>query len=183
MSHTITLAKILLLLTAILSSPLAWAEDELCVGAYHSEEQAIQQLNRFRRTFSTREEWQHRAAKTRAQILEKCELTLGDVAQRGPLLPIIHSTRKYDGYRVSSIAIEVLPGFFLYGVTVRARIAVRAILKAWKAPTKIRRHPVPARAWAPAQWRRKVSPEQSATMCDVSSHGRCRFVIRHDRIR
>ena len=93
--------------------------DELCIGNYQSEAAAIVQLDRFRKTFVNREQWENRASRTRLQILNKTGLgsvgTFEDRMNHMPLNPTIHSTRKYNGYQVRSIIFESLPGFFVYG--------------------------------------------------------------------
>jgi dienelactone hydrolase len=90
---------------------------ELCVGYYHSEEAARAQLDRFRSTFATREEWENRARKTRQQILQGAGLW--PLPARTFLRAAIHNRRDYDGYSVESVAFESLPGFLVYGTLYR----------------------------------------------------------------
>ena len=99
--------------------PAESVPDELCVGAFLTEDAALKQLDRFRATFSTLPEWERRAAKTRHQILTRCGLgklqSVDERSKQMPLNPVVHSTRTYDGYSVASVAFEALPGFFVYG--------------------------------------------------------------------
>ncbi len=89
------------------------AEPILCRGNYHSEADAIRQLERLAATYSNLAEWKQRAAKIRKQILVGAKLD--PLPKRTPLKPIIHTKRSYDGYTVESAAIEARPGFYVYG--------------------------------------------------------------------
>lgn len=88
-------------------------EPVLCRGHYHSEADAVKQLERLAATWSSLEEWQERAAKIRRQILVGGKLD--PLPERTPLNPIVHRRREYDGYTVESAAIEARPGFLVYG--------------------------------------------------------------------
>ena len=113
--------SILLVLTIV--SPFATAADKapakkpagptLCQGHYHTEADAIRQLERLAATYSNLGEWKQRAAKIRKQILVGAKLD--PLPERTPLNPIIHTKRSYDGYTVESAAIEARPGFYVYG--------------------------------------------------------------------
>lgn len=85
----------------------------LCRGHYHSEADAIRQLERMAATYSNLDEWKARAAKIRKQILTGAKLD--PLPERTPLNPVIHNRRDYNGYSVESAAIEARPGFFVYG--------------------------------------------------------------------
>lgn len=95
-----------------------WADDQddapiLCRGHYHSEEDAVQQLTRMAATYSNLDEWKSRARRVRSQILKGAKLD--PLPERTPLNPVIRKKRVYDGYSVEGAAIEVRPGFYLYG--------------------------------------------------------------------
>jgi len=89
------------------------SEPILCRGNYHSEEDAVHQLERMGVTYSNLEEWKARAAKVRKQILVGANLDL--LPERTPLNPVIRNKRSFDGYTVESAAFEARPGFFVYG--------------------------------------------------------------------
>jgi len=89
------------------------SEPILCRGDYHSEEEAVQQLQRMAATYSNLAEWKARAAKVRKQILVGAKLD--PLPDRTPLNPVIRNKRSYDGYTVESAAFEARPGFFVYG--------------------------------------------------------------------
>ena len=85
----------------------------LCRGNYHSEADAVKQLERMAATYSNRQQWKARAAKIRKQILTGARLD--PLPERTPLNAVIHKKRKYDGYSVESAAFEARPGFYVYG--------------------------------------------------------------------
>jgi pimeloyl-ACP methyl ester carboxylesterase len=65
-------------------------------------------------TWSTQADWEKRSEVIRAGIIQG--LKLEQMPKRdAPFNPIIHSTRKMDGYIVENIAIESFPGFFITG--------------------------------------------------------------------
>ena len=66
----------------------------LCRGNYHSEEDAIKQLERMAATYSNLEEWQDRAARVRKQILVGAKLD--PLPERTSLNAIVHKRREYD---------------------------------------------------------------------------------------
>ena len=113
---------ITLLLGLLMGPPMAvgqprhpWRVDKptRCVGNYHSEADAILQLERLRATFDSPADWKGRVEKTRAQLLEQSGLS--PLPARTPLKAIRHSPRQFDRYIVESIAFEPVPGFFAYG--------------------------------------------------------------------
>lgn len=89
------------------------AEPILCQGNYHSEEEAIAQLQRMAATYSNLEEWKARALKIREQILTGANLN--PLPERTPLNAVVRKKRIYDGYSVESAAFEASPGFLVYG--------------------------------------------------------------------
>ena len=89
------------------------AKPTLCVGHYHSEEDAVKQLARMAATYSNLKEWKARADKVRKQILLGAKLD--PLPQRTPLKPVIHKKRTYQGYTVESAAFEARPGYLVYG--------------------------------------------------------------------
>lgn len=86
---------------------------ELCQGNYQTEEQAKEQLARFRSTYSTAEQWKQRAENIRKCILKGAGIE--HMPEKCPLNPIIHSLRTCDGYTVENAAFEALPGYFVTG--------------------------------------------------------------------
>jgi hypothetical protein len=85
----------------------------LCVGNYHSEADAVRQLERISATYSNLQQWQQRADRIRHQILTG--MNLHPLPERTPLNSIIHKKREHKGYSVESAAFEARPGFLVYG--------------------------------------------------------------------
>ena len=85
----------------------------LCQGNYHSEADAVAQLQRLAATHSNLTEWKARAAAVRKQILRGSKLS--PLPKRTPLNPIIKNKREYNGYTVETVSFEARPGFFVYG--------------------------------------------------------------------
>ena len=77
------------------------------------EEEGARNLEEYAKTFSNREEWQARAKKIRAGILEGSGLN--PLPRRTPLESVIHSRKEMDGYSVENVYFESLPGFFVTG--------------------------------------------------------------------
>ncbi len=115
MARCITLSVVL----ASLFVPTTHADDKardgvtLCVGNYHSEADAVRQLERFAASYSTLDEWKARAAKIRQQILTGANLW--PLPEKTPLNPIVRNKREYKGYSVEAATFEARPGFFVYG--------------------------------------------------------------------
>jgi len=89
----------------------------LCVGYYHSEADAVKQLERISATHSNLAEWKTRAEKVRQQILEGSNLV--PLPKRTPLKSVIRKAKKYDGYSAQPAAFEARPGFYVYGTLYR----------------------------------------------------------------
>ncbi|HEX9794970.1 MAG TPA: acetylxylan esterase [Planctomycetota bacterium] len=87
--------------------------EELHQGAWQTEAKARTQLAGLARTWSTRQEWEERAAFLRERILRG--MRLWPLPERTPLQPVVHSRREHDGYSVENVAIEALPGYFVTG--------------------------------------------------------------------
>jgi hypothetical protein len=109
----------LLLLTDLPATIRAQQDEEpvLCQGHYQTEDEAIQQLARFAKTYSTRAEWQKRAQGIREGILRGAGLS--PLPEKTELNPVIHNMRRYEGYTVENVAIESLPGVFVTGCLYR----------------------------------------------------------------
>ncbi|MBG88576.1 MAG: acetylxylan esterase [Verrucomicrobiales bacterium] len=95
----------------------AESKPTLCVGHYHSEADAVKQLERIAATHSTLSEWKARAGKVRKQILTGANLV--PLPRRTPLKPVIRKGKKYDGYSAQPTAFEARPGFYVYGTLYR----------------------------------------------------------------
>jgi len=81
----------------------------LTPGAYYTEEQARENLARFRKTWSDRPGWERRARTIREGILRGAGLE--PLPERTPLAPIRRGERPRDGYSVENVAFESRPGF------------------------------------------------------------------------
>jgi dienelactone hydrolase len=106
-------------LTALTGYSLAAEEVVLCQGNYQTEEQAKEQLAKFAATYSNVDQWQVRADNIRKAILKGAGLD--PLPKKTALNPIVHSKRKLDGYTVSNVAFEALPGYFVTGNLYRPR--------------------------------------------------------------
>lgn len=110
---SLSLFSLLLVLPVGLVIAADPAKPTLCVGHYHSEEDAVKQLARMAATYSNLKEWEARADKIRKQILTGAKLD--PLPKRTPLKPIVHKKRSYQGYTVESAAFEARPGYLVYG--------------------------------------------------------------------
>src|SRR5512141_3273344 len=63
--------------------------------------------------FTSRAAWEQRAAWLREHILASAGLLPMPV--KAPLDPVVFGERQHDGYRVSKVYFESLPGFFVTG--------------------------------------------------------------------
>ncbi len=105
-----------LLFAGILPDHL-YGQDEdkkfLRVGHYFSEEEAVQQLNKFMESYPTARLWQEKAALIKEGILKGADLY--PLPEKTPLNAIRTNKREYDGYIVENVAFESLPGVFVTG--------------------------------------------------------------------
>ena len=101
-----------LLTVAILSSnyPLL-AQAELCQGAYFTEAEGANFLREH--VPASRAEWENRAAKIRANLLEGMDLL--PLPSKPGSQAIVHSLREMNGYTVENVAFESMPGIFVTG--------------------------------------------------------------------
>jgi dienelactone hydrolase len=89
------------------------SKTKLCVGQYQTPTQGKKQLEKFAKTFSSKAQWEKRAAAIREGILRGAELW--PIPPKGDLRPIIHGKRVHEGYSVENAAFESFPGFFVTG--------------------------------------------------------------------
>lgn len=88
--------------------------DMLCVGQYWTPDEANLKMKEFATQWNDRESWEKRAEKIKSLLREGMQWDkMPDIT--GNFNPIIHSTRKMDGYIVENIAIESFPGFYITG--------------------------------------------------------------------
>lgn len=92
-------------------------EVELCQGYYQTEEEAKDQLARFRQSYTDLKGWKQRKEVIRRQILRGADLH--PLPRRGEQRVIRHSKRVYDGYSVENVAVESFPGVFVTGALYR----------------------------------------------------------------
>ncbi len=85
----------------------------LCVGDYLTSAQGRLMLEHSLAQAPTREAWEARAGRIRANILAAAGLD--PFPRRTPLNPVIRDRRERDGYTVENVAIETIPGFYLTG--------------------------------------------------------------------
>lgn len=87
--------------------------NNLCMGAYFTEDEGRKNLGELQKMYHTKQEWAERTAIIKKGILEGAELNPYPV--KTPLNPRYSEERKYDGYSVKNVAIESLPGVFVTG--------------------------------------------------------------------
>lgn len=87
--------------------------DNLRVGHFHTEEQAAELLESFRKSYPTLDLWQKKAEKIRTGILKGAGLY--PLPERSPFNTIRSNKREFDGYIVENVAFESLPGVFVTG--------------------------------------------------------------------
>lgn len=104
-----------LLLLLCLSFTLQAQDDMLCVGRYWTEDEANLMMKKMAAEWDDLASWEKRADMLKAGILEGMQWDKMKKYEDAPLNPIVHSTRKMDGYIVENIAIESFPGFFVTG--------------------------------------------------------------------
>ncbi len=106
-----TISASLILLLALFAAPSLLAQTELCQGAYFTEVQGKEFLKN--NEVKTLPEWQARAAKIRANLLEGMDLL--PLPPKPTSKPIVHSRRVMNGYTVENVAFESMPGIFVTG--------------------------------------------------------------------
>jgi hypothetical protein len=84
---------------------------ELCQGAYFTEEQGKEFLEKHKVT--SRLAWETRAAQIRKQIREG--MGLQTLPPKPTSKPIVHSRKEMDGYTIESVAFESMPGIYVTG--------------------------------------------------------------------
>ncbi len=109
----VTLMAIIFVL-GLFSNYLRAQENNLCVGAYWTEEQAYHKMQEFAAQWNDKASWEKRAKVIREHILKGMQWDKMPKIE-GHFNPIINHTRKMDGYIVENIAIESFPGFYITG--------------------------------------------------------------------
>lgn len=99
----------------LLCSLAATAQTELRQGKFYTEEEGKEKLLQCGRQYQDRASWEKRASKIRQGILDGLELSHFNRSSFAPLKPIVHSRRELDGYAVSNVAFESLPGIYVTG--------------------------------------------------------------------
>ena len=84
-------------------------------AAHHARSKAAGEamLARFREQAPTLSDWTALTAHVRTHMLKGARL--GQFPDKTPLNPLVHSEVEMDGYKVSNVALETLPGFFSTG--------------------------------------------------------------------
>lgn len=99
-----------------ISNPVVSQEkksENLCVGHYYTEKEAANVLAELKDSYTSKEEWLKRAVVIKKGILEGTGLV--PMPEKTPLKPRYTKERRYNGYRITNVAIESLPGVFVTG--------------------------------------------------------------------
>jgi uncharacterized protein len=102
-----------ILVFALVSSVAVSQSANLTQGAYYTEQEGAEKLNRVQRALSSKKSWEDHADSIKKQILKGMELEIFPV--RTPLNPKSKSKKLLNGYSVEAIVFESMPGFFVTG--------------------------------------------------------------------
>ena len=88
----------------------------LCAGNYQTPDMAKQQLAEFASTYSNIKDWEIRAKIVRNGFIKGAKLDqLPESYRKNSFNPIIGKVHKMNGYTVTNIAIEGMPGHYITG--------------------------------------------------------------------
>lgn len=85
----------------------------LCQGAYYTEQQGAEHLQKVSRTLKSLKDWTAHADSIRAQI--KVGLGMETLPTKNVLNPKYRNRKELDGYSVEAVIFESLPGFYVTG--------------------------------------------------------------------
>jgi hypothetical protein len=103
-----------LLIPMLLVVTMANAQNNnLCQGAYYSEDEGKYQLQDVLLRVNSLSDWTQRADLIRQNLRKGMELVT--LPKRTPLHPRFRNKKKMDGYTVEAVIFESIPGFFVTG--------------------------------------------------------------------
>jgi len=77
------------------------------------EAEAAEHLQALLASYTNLAQWEARKKMLRENILR--QIQLDPLPQKNPLNPIYSKTRRYKGYTVTNVALETVPGYWIYG--------------------------------------------------------------------
>jgi dienelactone hydrolase len=116
MKKIIYLLFIMLLIGVSQMSAQTDKSEYLCVGYYQTESEAIQQLEKFSKSYSNKTEWEKKAEIIRDGIIKGAELDqIPEEYRKADFNTVLTKKKIMDGYTVQNIAIDGLPGHKITG--------------------------------------------------------------------
>jgi len=116
LKNSIIPMAVVLILVSCKTGTTSGKKNELCVGAYLTEEQAARKLQEYAKLYGDAGEWKMRAEKIKENIYTGGDLDkISEKEWKYPVMVIRGRKHVLDGYTVENIALEPKPGYFITG--------------------------------------------------------------------